>query len=797
MNRKNLKCRKIFRLAGDKNYPNEPLVYLRGGKVWTGKNGEGLVFLEKDWMGSRLPEDLVEEAGLLGTDFHLLDKKQRARLAGYAIYANIVEFTADPFAAVPDVENQPEWFVACDFNNWLQNGKYDKKWQLIPDEEGYLVCSVNLNLLPIKDHFSFKFKSSFNQWYGPPDFFPSQEELVPGAANFVFDLRRTGDDIFSFRLIEEDNSIPVRKWLSLRPENLGYSKNGNTRTFRLFAPRVERVVLHLLNQAKSPSMAVTYSMSLGEDGVWETIIDKSVEYLYYHYEVIHKNGHPESKPFTKWVLDPYAKGCTGREGPGILTCNATNSGSNFVNSFITPEPQDLVIMEGHIRDLLKYAPFELSESERRGFRGLAKWLKSEDCYLRKMGVNAVELQPVYQFDSRSKSEYHWGYMPVNFFSPASDYASNPEIASKECKELFSAFHEANLAVILDVVYNHVGIPNHLLNLDRELYLSTDELGRLTNYSGCGNDLYCNAEPVKKMIIDSLKYWVLNYQVDGFRFDLAELLGIELLAEIEFELRKLNPKIILIAEPWSFRGRLPEKMNQTGYSLWSDRCRESLLSFVREGKDMRKIYALLQGKLDPENFYPWQSLQYIESHDDFAFIDRLCSDCESGGMYPDESATSQATLAMIILLLSPGIPMITAGQDFLRSKRGIRNTYQNGDVNALDYHRLKKYQNVNKAVCEVIEFRQSKRGLFTRPKTFNLCDYSENELQTRDIFNLTIRHKQEREEFLFLCNPHPCDSEMALPLGWENQQTIIPNPPISNSKAKLRPYEYRLLGRKNC
>ena len=85
MNRKNLKCRKIFRLAGDKNYPNEPLVYLRGGKVWTGKNGEGLVFLEKDWMGSRLPEDLVEEAGLLGTDFHLLDKKQRARLAGYAI----------------------------------------------------------------------------------------------------------------------------------------------------------------------------------------------------------------------------------------------------------------------------------------------------------------------------------------------------------------------------------------------------------------------------------------------------------------------------------------------------------------------------------------------------------------------------------------------------------------------------------------------------------------------------------------------------------------------------------------
>ena len=768
---------------------------MRGGKVWTGKNGEGLVFLEKDWSGSRLPEDLVEEAGLLGTDFHLLDKKQRARLAGYAIYENIVKFTADFFVPLPDVENQPEWFVACDFNNWLQNGKYDKKWQLIPDGGGYLVCSVDLNLLPIKDHFSFKFKSSFDQWHGPPDFFPSQEELVPGAANFVFDLRRTGDDIFSFRLIEEYNSVPVKKWLSLRPENLGYSENENARTFRLFAPRVERVTLHLLNQAKSPSMAMTFPMSLGEDGVWETVTVRSEEYLYYQYEVIHQVGHPQSEPFSKWVLDPYAKGCSGREGPGIITDTASPSGADSLESFTAPEPQDLVIMEAHIRDLLKYAPLDLSKSERMGFRGLTRWLKSDDCYLRKMGVNAVELQPVHQFDSRSDNEYHWGYMPVNFFSPASDYASNPEISSNECKEMISAFHEANLAVILDVVYNHVGIPNHLLNLDRELYLSTDDLGRLTNYSGCGNDLHCDAEPVKKMIIDSLKYWVLNYQVDGFRFDLAELLGIELLAEIEFELKKINPKIILIAEPWSFRGRLPKEMNQTSYSLWSDRCRESLLAFVKEGGDTQKIYSLLQGKLDPENFYPWQSLQYIESHDDFAFIDRLCSDCESGGMYPDESAASQATLAMIILLLSPGIPMISAGQDFLRSKRGIRNTYQNGEVNALDYRRLHKYQKVNEAVMEVIKFRQSKQGSFTRPKTFNHCDYSENELQTNDIFNLVIRHKQEREEFLFLCNPLSSDSEMTLPTEWENQETILPKVEISIGKAKLRPYEYRLLRRK--
>ena len=97
----------------------------------------------------------------------------------------------------------------------------------------------------------------------------------------------------------------------------------------------------------------------------------------------------------------------------------------------------------------------------------------------------------------------------------------------------------------------MGFPNHLLNIDRELYLSTDHLGRLTNFSGCGNDLQCEAEPVKKLVLDSLKYWVENFEVDGFRFDLGELLGFELLSEIEDELKKIYPNIILFAELGAF------------------------------------------------------------------------------------------------------------------------------------------------------------------------------------------------------------------------------------------------------
>ena len=140
--------------------------------------------------------------------------------------------------------------------------------------------------------------------------------------------------------------------------------------------------------------------------------------------------------------------------------------------------KDLVVVEAHLRDLLRNAPIKLSDDERRSFNGLRKWLNTQSCYLKELGINAIELQPIQQFDSRSPEEYHWGYMPINFFSPSSDYASSPQKAAQEFNALIDTFHHAGISVIIDVVYNHYGIPNHLLNIDRELYLSTDHLGRL-------------------------------------------------------------------------------------------------------------------------------------------------------------------------------------------------------------------------------------------------------------------------------------------------------------------------------
>src|SRR5690606_4415451 len=144
-----------------------------------------------------------------------------------------------------------------------------------------------------------------------------------------------------------------------------------------------------------------------------------------------------------------------------------------------------------------------------------KWVLSDDFHLAKLGVNAVELQPVQEFDNASIDEYHWGYMPVNFFAPASAYARRPERASqvREFQKLVEAFHQRGMAVILDVVYNHAGLPNHLLLIDKQYYFELDADGRLLNWSGCGNDLRPDSVMVRRLIIDSLVHLVELYGVD--------------------------------------------------------------------------------------------------------------------------------------------------------------------------------------------------------------------------------------------------------------------------------------------
>ena len=570
--------------------------------------------------------DLIKGAGITGSGFEILDPWERAKWGGYAK----IEKKSSSSLNRNDFRSSSSGKIARYSWPATGTGGGSKKRR---------VLAVGLGRgkpLPLDElgrpHalgvLCLQVRHGRRGLARPPDSFPGVEEKSPGAINFVFDQSRTGKDLVSFQISKSPESQQLEILKRMRPSGeFGYRERENGSWFRVYAPRAKHMDLVLL-AGETDSMETVHPMDLKEDGSWTVELPEQATGKSYRLSVTHHDHENPSESSKRKFLDPYALATVGREGPGI----ALNPLDPIPRSeaYEPPDMANLVIAEAHLRDLLAQAPIELSKEERLEFRGLTKWLKSEDCYLRKLGVNAVELQPILEFDSQSKEEYHWGYMPVSFMAPASAYASEPRNGSAivEFKSLIKAFHNAGMAVILDVVYNHVGIPNHLACLDRELYFSTDAIGRLTNHSGCGNDLNCQSEPARKLVMDSVKYLVQAFDADGFRFDLGELLGMELLKEMETELREIKPGIVLIAEPWSFRGRLPIEMNETGYSLWSDSCREKVLSFVKNGSsEPRVAFDLLQGKLDPDNKHPWQSVNYLESHDDYAFIDRLCEASE--------------------------------------------------------------------------------------------------------------------------------------------------------------------------
>ena len=681
------------------------MVYERGGKVWVNEDGSGRVFLEKDWAGDRIPQDLVEEAGMMGVDFCLSSPWERAELGGYALIDGVwVFYLADKTLKFHGLENKQVYLV-CEMNGW----RIHPDWLLKPLGDG-LGVKFPISSPQLKGCFEFKFISACGSWIEPHAEFPSVVVKGSESRNYFFDSTiRTGRDVVAFRIVQPGRATALHELASFRPQgDFGYSENAGGCSFRIHAPRAISMKL-LLYEAGSLSDPSIYEMRQEMDDSWIIELDKKAEGIPYRFAISCEDG--VGTLYNMEIVDPYARAMISRTGPGLAIAE-----NKRVQIYNPPPLADCVVVEVHVRDLLANITDVLSSSERMGFKGLSKWLQSEDCYLRELGANVVELQPVQEFDARDKEEYHWGYMPVNFFSPASAYSSDAENGSgiEEFSELVDAFHGAGMAVVIDVVYNHMGIPPHLMHLDRELYFMTEEDGRLTNHSGCGNDLRCDSEPVRKLVLDSLVYWVEKFDVDGFRFDLGELIGEELLSEIERELKKIKPGILLFAEPWSFRGRLPKGMNRTSYALWSDACREGLLQFVKGEQGCSVVEDLFLGNLDANNLHPCQSVNYLESHDDYSLVDRFRDllHWDDDQPLPQEVA-GLATLATAMLLLAPGVPMLSAGQDFLRHKRGVRNTYLRGDLNALDYSLIEKHRTEADFIQAMIRLRLSENGLRMR------------------------------------------------------------------------------------
>ncbi len=737
-----------------------------------------MVELSSDWKSHELPPLYLYP---MRTPLHKLKKtppQKNADLCAFYSENQWTTFIFDPDRYQNlDVESLP-LYVAGDFNGWSK-AIGDKQWRMNASkkvEKTYYQLKVRSNLVYEKKPANFKFVTDDRQWQEVPAEASNSVLVNNMSLNYEIDPIRTGHHLFRFSLPHQmiaDTETQVmwaegdyEEVASISPgifyqkvnsdSTLGVLIEGEKTVFRLFAPRARQVtVTFYRNPDKSDRQSL--NMKKIDGNVWEESYPENLQGYYYYYQAAGDRINPYTHFDSSFkILDPYAIVTTGPAESAIIW--EKNKIKKPETVFNPPSWHDLVIVEAHLRDIMHNAPIELEDKDRLGFKGLSKWLQRDDNYFKKLGINAVELQPILEFDGYDPTQYHWGYMPVSFFSPASSYASDPLRGSQieEFQSLVKTFHAQELAVIIDVVFNHVGEPNHLKYIDKYYYFDLDWNGEFTNWSGTGNTLRCNSPMVRRLIIDSLTHLVEIYDVDGFRFDLAELLGIKTLKEIERELKRIKPSIILIAEPWSFRGHIARPLKNTGYAFWNDGYRDFIKGYLLGQGSQKGIRYYLAGSLDYHANWPAQSVNYLASHDDYCWIDSITENPKHDGHEPTPNDRRRTHLMISILMCSLGIPMLASGQDMLHSKRGHKNTYREGDLNAIDYQRAVVYSETHNYFRQWIHFRLSDRGklfrLGDRPRPAYFKFFANREFTSvATLYNADFSYDAER--ILFAINPH--------------------------------------------
>ncbi len=432
-------------------------------------------------------------------------------------------------------------------------------------------------------------------------------------------------------------------------------------------------------------------------------------------------------------------------------------------------PEDSIIYELHVRGFTQHGSSGVTAPGT--FRGLTEKIP----YLQWLGITAVELLPVFEFDecdcpftnpvTGEKLTNYWGYNPIGFAAPKAAFAASSPIHGQddEFRDMVKAFHDAGIEVILDVVFNHTGEGDdrgrtfHFRGLDNEMYYLLNEHGEYLNYSGCGNTVNCNHPVVRELILASLRYWVTEMHVDGFRFDLASILGRDRRGRL-----MSNPPAVemiaddgilsgtkLIAEPWDSGGAYQVGGFPSGerWSEWNDRFRDDVRRFWRGEPGLTGLLAnRMSGSADifaPSGRGPKHSLNFLTCHDGFTLNDLVsfnekhneangegnrdgnsknCSwnsgaEGETDDVDVLHLRQTRAKSMLVSLLLAQGTPMILAGDEFFRTQRGNNNAWcQDNDLSWVDWTHQQTYAGFQRFVRELIWLRR-KHPVFRRRQFF--------------------------------------------------------------------------------
>lgn len=464
-------------------------------------------------------------------------------------------------------------------------------------------------------------------------------------------------------------------------------------TWRLWAPLSSSVKLVLLKNGEE----ISFPMKREEHGVYSLTLEGDFylqEYLYF----------VTNNEIGTYSIDPYAKGSTeNAKSSVVIDPSLFDFDSNKKDLPPFKNPLEAVIYEGNVRDLTidKYSSIQdkghylgLVEENRKTIGGNPIGLD----YLKKLGITHLQLQPLNDFGSvdeeKGFQEYNWGYDPIQYFVPEGSYSSNPRNPLSrilELQKMVSFLHKNGIRVVLDVVFNHVYeylfssferiVPNY--------YFRKDKQGKLTNSSGCGDDLSSERPMVRKLILDSCLFWQKAYGIDGFRFDLMGLIDIETMQEIAKKTKENDPSFLLYGEGWDMY--IPNKvpganMNHASslkdFAFFNETYRENMKSYSAGDLSKQDGFAFsLFGSSCPWGFFhekflsPNQSINYIECHDNGTYYDFL----NKYFSYTEEEKLEIIKFSLSCLIFSFGIPFLHMGEEIGQSKFMKENTYNLGDV----------------------------------------------------------------------------------------------------------------------
>ena len=539
-----------------------------------------------------------------------------------------------------------------------------------------------------------------------------------------------------------------------------------------FATRVWLCV-YLAKEDTAPAWEFAFDRRQHRTGdVWTIFVENMPQTVFYKYRMDGPYAPDEGHHFRPdiYLLDPYAKAFAGNVHDGTIKC-VTVADSYYRAADLRPRipMNETVIYEVHVRGLTKHA--SAGAAHPGTYRGLIEKLP----YLKDLGITALELLPVQEpgetrlgrcsINGRGELTNYWGYNSIGFFAPMGSLASSAETCEHlaEFREMVEAVHRAGMEVILDVVFNHTSEGNErgptlcFRGIINSIFYMLDENGSYLNYSGCGNTVNCNHPLVRDFILDSLRYWVSVMHIDGFRFDLASILGrdqegnviqnpplVERIAE-DPVLRDVK----LIAEAWDAGGAYQVgSFGDHRWAEWNGRYRDDVRRYWHGGAYTRAAFASrLMGSAD---VYEWagrtpeHSVNFVTCHDGFTLRDlvsytrkhnwdngegnrdgsndNLSMNCGIEGETPvawvNELRMRMQKNYLATLFLSLGVPMLLGGDEFGRTQGGNNNAYcQDNEISWLDWNLLDTYGELHRFCRGLIAFRKAQPAL-TRTTYFH-------------------------------------------------------------------------------